>query len=201
MNKVGKYSLIILVIVLVLITTACNQKPDVEDIKENEEETVKIVFSEKVLDIAKMSPDEWVTDLINTSDGNYVDVYVNDDEASVTLEIKEEQRNFWIQSRENLMTKLKTKFSQLNPKYKIEYSDDYSHIDMYYDLNLDAYDAIYYVLYTEVICISEQLFNGVGSEGWFVSFNIYNSNTGKFVASGDSNTGLSYREEDWEASM
>ena len=89
MNKVGKYSLIILVIVLVLITTACNQKPDVEDIKENEEETVKIVFSEKVLDIAKMSPDEWVTDLINTSDGNYVDVYVNDDEASVTLEIKE----------------------------------------------------------------------------------------------------------------
>ena len=67
-------------IVVIAAFTACNQEVA-------ETEVIKIVYSEKFLGIAQMTPEDWVTDLINTGEGNYVDVYVNQDGASVTLEI------------------------------------------------------------------------------------------------------------------
>lgn len=194
MAKLKKIIFIPLMIAVITVLAACNQEVA-------KTEVIKIVYSEKFLGIAQMTPEDWVTDLINTSDENYVDVYVNEDGASVTLEITDEQKNYWVTSREEILDDLATEFSNLGPGYKIEYNDDYSHIDLYYNLELDAYDAIYYVMYTETFCINQQLFEGTGYDEWVVSFNIYNSDTGKLVKSGDSNTGLSYTEADWEASM
>lgn len=194
MAKLKTIIFIPLMIAVITALAACNQevaKPEV----------IKIVYSEKFLGIAQMTPEDWVTDLINTGEENYVDVYVNEDGASVTLEITDEQKNYWVTSREEILDDLATEFSNLGSGYKIEYNDDYSHIDLYYNLELDAYDAIYYVMYTETFCINQQLFKGIGHDEWVVSFNIYNSDTGKLVTSGDSNTGLSYTEADWEASM
>ena len=195
MSKVKKcIFLLLLAVVTVCMLTACNRKKP-------EEDGMKIIFSEKILGIAEITPEEWVEDLIAFSDENYVDVYVNDDGASVTLEISEEQRDYWITSIADTLDELKNRFAQLGTGFQIKYSEAYSYIDMYYNLELDAYDAIYYVIYTEVLCIDQQLFMGVGHDEWAVSFNIYNSDTGKLVTSGDSDTGLSYTESDWAASM
>lgn len=194
MSKMKKCSFILLAIVTMCMLAACSQKKP-------EKEGMKIVFSEKFLGIAQMTPENWVADLIDSSEANYVDVYVNDDGESVTLEISQEQQDYWLTSRADLLDQLKNQFAQLGSGYRIEYNEEYSHIDLYYNLELDAYDAIYYVMYTETFCISQQLFMGVGYDEWTVSFNIYNSDTGKLVTSGDSNTGLSYTESDWEASM
>lgn len=160
----------------------------------------EIVFSEKFLRVAQMEPQAWVDDLIATSEDQYVDVYVNEDGKTVTLEITEEQREYWKASRAEYIAVLQEKFTEIDPNYRIEISDDYTQIDLYYNLDLDAYSVTYNVVYSEVFSICMQLFNGVGAEEWFVAFNIYNSDTGKLVTSGDSNVGMSYEAEDWEAS-
>lgn len=72
---------------------------------------------------------------------------------------------------------------------------------MYYNLELNAVDAVYYVMHSEVFGVMQQLFAGVKHDEWKISINIYNSDTGKLVTSGDSDTGLNYKEEDWNASM
>lgn len=194
MSRVKKSAYVLLLIIICVQLSACKQG-------ETKENATKIVFSEKFLGIAQMSPEAWMTDLIDTSEGNYENVYVNDDGTTVTLEITDEQKEYWLTSRAELLDDLKSQFAQLGDGYKIEYSDDYSHIDLYYNLELDAYDAIYYVMYTETFCASQQLFSGTGHDEWMVSFNIYNSDTGKLVTSGNSDTGLSYNAADWEASM
>lgn len=199
MSKAKRVFLILLVILVGTLFSACDQGKS--DPQETEETVTKVVFSEKILGIAQMSPEDWMSDLMSTSEGNYENVYVNDAGTAVTLEITDTQKEYWMTSREKLLTDLKSQFAQLGTGYKIEYSDDYSHIDLYYNLELDAYEAIRYVMSTEVFCANLQLLSGVEHDQWKVSFNIYNSETGKLVTSGNSDTGLSYDASDWEASM
>lgn len=191
-----KRKILVLLIFTLLIFSGCTPTSTENTMKE----VVDIVFTEKFLRIVQMDPDAWVNDLVETSEGQYVSVYVNDDGVSVTLQITEDQRAYWIEPRAELTNMLKRDFSAIDPEYSIEINEDYSHIDFYYNLELDAYDAAYYVIYIESFCICQQLFNGVAPEEWFVSINIYNSDTGLLVTSGDSNTGLSYTTADWDAS-
>ena len=165
-----------------------------------ENNVVDIVFTEKFLRIVQMDPNTWANDLIETSEEQYVSVHVNEDGVSVTLQITEDQRTYWIESRADLLGMLQRRFSSINSDYAIKVNEDYSHIDFYYNLDLPAYDAGYYVIYIESFCICQQLLSGVGADDWFVSVNIYNSDTGLLVTSGDSNTGLSYTTADWDAS-
>lgn len=192
---------IILVLIIGILFFINNKIKDNNSDEIKEDEAIKIIFSEKFLNVAENTPEQWIESLKSTGENQYIDVYVNEEGKTVTLEIKETQREHWKKAYENSLETLKNKLYDINSNYRIEVNDDYSHIDMYYNLNLNAYDAIYYVIHAEVICICQQLINGVDSEEWKVSFNIYNSDTGKLVTSGDSNTGLSYEAEDWEKSL
>ena len=107
----------------------------------------------------------------------------------------------WIDRFAVLFGELRDNFNQINPDYKIEYSEDYRQVDMYYNLELDAAKVIYYVMYVEMYCVCEQFFYGTGEDEWKITFNIYNSDTGKLVTTGDSYTGLEYHNEDWLLSL
>ena len=50
----------------------------------------------------------------------------------------------------------------------------------------------------ETYCACVQIFNGIPADEWYVEANIYNTNTGKLVTSGSSETGLSYTIGDWK---
>ena len=183
----------ILCLVLVFLMTACG-------VEIPREETQTIVFSKKYLLTIDVSPEDWIEDLNNLGSDQYLELYINEDGETVTMMITSEQREFWLSIVEKGLHNLKAEINQTNSDYRIAYSDDYTHMDVYYNLDLSIPDATYYVIYTEGFCIFGQLLNGAEAEGWFVSCNIYNSDTGKLVTSGDSDTGLGYNTEDWKAS-
>ena len=184
----------ILCLVLVFLMTACG-------VEIPQEETQSIVFSRRFLGIADAYPEDWMEQINNLGADQYLEFYINEDGESMTMIITPEQREFWLSIVEKGLGNLKRGINGVNSAYKIEYSEDYAHMDVYYNLELPATDAIYYVIKTEVFCIFGQLLNGAEAEGWFVSCNIYNSDTGKLVTSGDSETGLYYDTDDWEASQ
>ena len=193
MKMIKKVLCGILCLMLVFGMAACGSEVP-------QEETQTIVFSRRFLGIADAYPEDWMEQINNLGADQYVDFYINDDGESVTMVITPEQREFWLSIVEKGLGNLKRGINGVNSAYSIEYSKDYTHMDAYYNLELPATDAIYYVIKTEVFCIFGQLLNGAEAEGWFVSCNIYNSDTGKLVTSGDSDTGLGYEPSDWEAS-
>ena len=184
----------ILCLVLVFLMTACG-------VEIPQEETQSIVFSRRFLGIADAYPEDWMEQINNLGADQYLEFYINEDGESMTMIITPEQREFWLSIVAKGLDNLKRGINGVNSAYLIEYSEDYAHMDAYYNLELPATDAIYYEIKTEVFCIFGQLLNGAEAEDWFVSCNIYNSDTGKLVTSGDSNTGLSYEPSDWEASQ
>ena len=165
-----------------------------------EEATMDVVFSAKFLNVAELSPEGWIDSLNELGQGQYADLYVNPDGESVTLKLTQEQKKFWMQLVFNGLELLTEEFCDIKDTYQVTYTDDLGCLDFYYDLDLPATSAIHYVIYFEVYCAFGQLLNAPDEEGWFVDFNIYNSDTGKLVTSGDSDMGLSYEPSDWEAS-
>ncbi|MGM9603405.1 MAG: hypothetical protein ACI3W5_17690 [Faecousia sp.] len=158
------------------------------------------MFSEKFLNVAEVSPEGWIESLNKLGADQYANVRVTDGGKSVTVDVTDSQIDFWISVVDDGLHKLESDFQNINSNYDINYSEDYSCVDLYYDLDLPARDAIYYVIYCEVYCAFGQLLNGEDPNAWVVSCNIFNSETGKLVTSGDSDTGLSYESSDWEAS-
>ena len=183
----------ILCLVLVFLVTSCG-------IEAPQEETQSIVFTKRFLMVVDVSPEEWIEDLNNMGANQYERLYVNDDNEAVTMEVTAEQREYWLSVVEKGLNNLQKEITALNDDYKITYSSNYTHIDIYYNPEMPLPDAGYYVVYADAFCIFGQLLNGVDAAGWFVSCNIYNSDTGKLVTSGDRETGLYYDTDDWEAS-
>ena len=183
----------ILCLVLVFLMTACG-------IEIPQEETQTIVFTSKFLMVADVYPEEWIEDLNNISADQYLQLYINDDGETVTMVITPEQREFWLSIVEKGLHKLQTEIANINRTHKIIYSEDYVCMDVYYDAAFSIGNASYFLVMTEVFCAFGQLLNGVAPDSWYVSISVYNADTGKLVANGDSNTGFSYEPSDWEAS-
>ncbi len=81
---------------------------------------------------------------------------------------------------------------------RVEVNEDYSVIDFYYNLGLDAQKVPELILGTETYSAYHQVFSG--HENWFITINIYNCDTGKIVVATDSDHKLHYEQSDWEAS-
>ena len=190
---IKKVICVILCLVLVFLMTACG-------IGIPQEETQTIVFTSKFLMVADVYPEEWIEDLNNISADQYLQLYINDDGETVTMVITPKQREFWLSIVEKGLRNMNAEIADINSTHKIMYREDYTHIDVYYDETLSYADVAYFVIMPEVFCAFGQLLNGVAPDGWYVSCNIYNADTGKLVASGDSDTGLYYDTDDWEAS-
>lgn len=200
-----------LCLALILCLFSCSSNPtDKPTVSENNTSAtysattsgsaITIVFSEKFLNVAEMSPEGWMESLNNLGSDQYVNLQISNDGKSVALDITDSQKEFWLSVVNNGLLKLTSNLKNINDNYNIQYSEDYSCIDLYYDLNLPATDAIYYVIYCEVYCAFGQMLNGTDPHSWTVNFNIYNSETDKLVTNGDSDTGLSYESSDWEES-
>lgn len=199
MKKYYRMICLLLCAVLSLCMVACTKEPakPTDIVKQD---TISVVFSEKLLNVAEVSPEDWVESLNNLGSGQYVGLQVSGSGKTVTLEITEAQKEFWLSVVAQGLQKLRNDFQAINSTYDICHSEDFSSIDFYYNLDLAGADAIYYVIYAEVYCAFGQLLNGADAASWVVNFNIYNSDTQKLVTSGSSDTGLSYESSDWEAS-
>lgn len=182
-----------LAVLILLGIAGCQRRP---------EDTVihTIEFSEKFLNIAQQTPQEWVEDLKVTAQGELEDVYVDEARGSVILKLADSHMPHWTKQMDSLLTQLRTDFSGIDDRYRLEYSEDYTNIDLYYNLDLPALEAVSYILHTELYCIFQQLLAGCGADGWVVAIQVYNCDTGKLVASGGSDSMLTYTKEDWEAS-
>jgi hypothetical protein len=184
----------VLSLLILLSITGCQKPADDQQIH-------TIEFSQKFLNIVQQTPEEWVEDLKVTAQGQLEDVYVSEAGDTVTLKLSDEHIPHWTGQMDSLLTQLRSDFSEIDENYRLEYSDDYKTVRLYYNLDLPALDAVSYVMHTETYCIFQQLLGGCGIDGWIVRIEIYNSDTGKLVASGGSESGLSYTKEDWEASQ
>lgn len=197
----------ILILVLALCISGCGYsqtqdeniefKNSVVSKEKNEEDIIKVNFNLKFINISGKTAEETVEEI--KDGGNCLDVYKNED-GTVTVEITKEQQEYWITSRGELLEELQEQFKEYDENYRLEHNDSYTQVDAYYNLELPADKAIVYVRYAEFLCASYQLFSGIESEGWKVTINVYNSDTGKLVKTGDSDVDLEYDNSDWEAS-
>ncbi len=183
---------LILVFLLLLSTSGCG--PGAEEAR------MTVIFPEKFIGIAGQTPEGWVEALEDAGPDQYLSLTAEPESGSVIMEITETQRQFWKNTMRTALDKYCRELSMENPSYKVTLSSDYAQADFYYNLDLNAADAVYYVMGVETYCICMQLLNGADPDNWIVTMTIYNSDTGKTVTSGNSNEGLSYSAEDWEAS-
>lgn len=181
---------IFMVMCLCFLAVACSEQSPNEDIK-------KITFYSEYLTFINSDPQKAINDF---SDGNgCVSAYANED-GSATVEFYESQWKGYIEDGEKILEQTKNDFADIQDGYAIEYQDDYKTINFYYNLDLPAEDAIYNILKVEMICCQLQIYNGADENSWKVTVNIYNSDTGKLVTTGNPDE-LGYTEEDWRASM
>ena len=90
-------------------------------------------------------------------------------------------------------------FGEFGESYHLYIKENYSEVDIYYDRDLYPYYVGKYMSRAEWLCAEIQLFSGI--DDWYVTINVYNSKTGKLVATGDNkNNNVSYDEEDWKRS-
>ena len=203
-NKVA-----ILLVIAVFSTTGCGKEQiqNIENInndgktektiQNNEEEIIKVDFSQKFLNISGKSAEETVEEIKNG--GNCLDIYENED-GTVTVEINKEQQEYWMDSRGTMMEELQEQLQEYDQNYRLEHNDSFTEVNAYYNLELPADKVIVYVMYAVFLCASYQLFSGIASDEWRVAINIYNCDTGKLVKSGSSDEDFGYEDSDWEAS-
>ena len=163
------------------------------------ETTVDILINQKIINISGHDADGWIEDIEN-SDLPYENISKNED-GTITLSLTETQRDRWIDFRMERIKKTQKEFSEFQDGYRIEFSDAYKTINFYYNLDLEPIEAIKYFTIAEIECGFYQLLSGVENGEWYVQMNVYNSDTGKLVTSGDSNHNLHYEYEDWEKSF
>ena len=209
MRRTYRNKTIVLLMAIVIMIAGCG-KEQIQNIKNinndgktektiqnNEEEIIKVDFSQKFLNISGKSAEETVEEIKNG--GNCLDIYENED-GTVTVEINKEQQEYWMDSRGTMMEELQEQLQEYDQNYRLEHNDSFTEINAYYNQELPWDKAGVYVMYAEFLCASYQLFSGVNSEEWKVVINVYNSDTGKLVKTGDSDVDLTYDNSDWEAS-
>ncbi len=209
MQKGYKNKAVILMIVFAVAITGCSQGKIqsienensignvVKSSEKSDEKIIKIDFDQKFLNISGKSAEEVVEEI--KDGGNCLDIYENED-GTVTVEISEEQQEYWEVSRGKLMNELEEQLQGYDENYHLEHNDSFTEVSIYYNQELPWDKAGVYVMYAEFLCASYQLFAGVDSEEWRVVINIYNSDTGNLVKSGSSDVDLTYNNSDWEAS-
>ena len=182
-------------------TRNIDRKTDTEknsdDKEKSEEDIVKVNFDLKFITISGKSAEETVEEI--RDGGNCLDIYENED-GTVTVEITEEQQKYWLNSRGYMLEELQEQLQEYDENYRLEHNDSYTQVDAYYNLDLPVDKAVVYVRYAEFLCASYQIFSGVDDDKWKVTINVYNSDTGKLVKTGDSDVDLEYDDSDWEAS-
>ena len=151
-------------------------------------------LDQKFLKLGGLSPEEYARDLVKTfGEESFVNIVAHDD--SVSVELTEDQRQELVENIIRQVEYLDFEFGEIDENYHFLAKENYSVVDIYYDLNLSPYNVGYYILHAEWLCAEIQIFSG--ADEWYVEINVYNANTGKLVATGDSEHNVKYNEEDW----
>ncbi len=189
---------ILLVCLLVLcLASGCKQNP----VQNEQKATVEI--PSKVLSIAGMGVEEMCQNMEELSTHSSKNLYcemVKTSKGGVEVTILERERSEWLKGIEEAYEILMEKSNIEEKGYRVEFAEDFRSFDAYIDRTVTNEDLVYYITIPELNCAYYQLFSGVGAEDWYVKANIYNLETGKILAQGDSNSVLTITQSDWAAS-
>lgn len=163
----------------------------------NNSSVASYTLNNKLVNITGKEPDEVAEDFKSSLNGNITDASANDD-GTVTIKLTDKQRKYVVSFMEERVNDMQDEIKKQDERYKIEVNDDYSELDFYYDQNLDIKMVTALVFGTETYSAYHQIFSD--REDWFTTINIYNCDTGKLVATGDTNNDINYDNSDWEAS-
>lgn len=135
-----------------------------DDKEKSEENVIEVNIDSKFITISGKTAEELVENI--KEGGDCLGVKQNQD-GTLTVEITEQQQQeYWLPSRGELMEELQEQLKEYDENYRLEHNDSYTQVDAYYNLELPADKAIIFVIYAEVLCASYQLFSGVDSEEW-----------------------------------
>lgn len=183
--------------VMLVLITGCSGKTQNSEFEKSKGKT--IIFNKKLVKVIGMSAEELKEDLEKNGTENYEEIVAHED-STVSITVTEEQTSYWLESREKLLKEMQDSFAELGESFKMEYDTGFATINYTFSPDLDVQTAASYVINGEVYCAMHQLFSHGEGEEWKVFINIYNSQTGKLVTSGDSETGISWTKEDWDKS-
>lgn len=204
MNKITKQIAAIGLALMVLFTGGCASGEPQSGSSSNSGESQSaaaaastVTFNQKLVKISGLSPADFKADLQGNGIENYETITVNED-GSVSITVTDEQREYWLTSREGLLQDVKDNFAAIGENYSITYNTDFTEIDFYFSKDLRESTAAYYISLAEVYSAMHQLFSGTAEDSWYFSARIFNAINGNLVASGDSENGISWKAEDWD---
>lgn len=139
---------------------------------------------ECVQDFKDSFGNEGITDVQSSPDG------------SVTVTFTESQRQAAVSHMEQRISDMNDLIKSKKDSYAAETNNDYTVLTVRYDRDLDMNTILMVVFGSETYCAYHQIFTE--NNGWKISINIYNSDTGKLLASGDQDHAISYDDSDWD---
>ena len=182
----------------ILLIACVGTEQSGKDVPSDSSDTdVQILIDSRIAHISGMSVEEYWESIKEY--GQYISID-KEGEDGITISVTEEQRQKWIDDYITIAEDAKAKFSKAGDNYNANISNGYDHVDLYLTMDVDPALLASTVQSIEVSCAYYQLFHD-RTERWFVSFDIYNAETGKLVVSGDSDDGLDWTKEDWQKSQ
>lgn len=189
---------ILLVCLLVLcLASGCKQDP-----MQNEQKAT-VIIPAKVIRIAGQDVDGMsknMDDLSTLSGRQLYREIAQTPDGGVEVTLLESERSEWLKGIQEAYDVLMEHSGLAKKNYRVELAADFESFDTYIDRTVTDVDTMYCFIAPELTCAYYQLFSGVGAEDWYVKANIYNLETGKILAQGDSNSVLTITQSDWEAS-
>lgn len=187
MNR--KLSVLILTAACLFLATACSNGNSAQ----SDQQATEVVINTKLLNVSGNSADA-LLDTFNQA-GHIETGKVNSD-GTVSLYMTEEELVYWKEQEVSYLENINNRMQEKSPGYALKYDDSHSYVQLYYNQQADEADVSVWLMTSECYSALYQLFDHPDSD-WYVSIEIYNSDTGMLVASGDSNASFSYDDDDW----
>ena len=127
------------------------------------------------------------------------------DDGSACLTYSQEQYCYQVAWTEDELVSASSSFAASYTGCRVEVSGDAQTIDCYltYETVTNAASRQWTsdVAYLEMLCGQKQILSHPGDGAWCVAINVYNTGTGKLVATGGSDTSdVTFNQDDWKAS-
>lgn len=193
-------SIILLSFLILTCLNGCIRRADIVPTDDPEMETVpdepvrEIVLTSKYLGKCGISADEW----IEAHNKNEYSCYSIREDGALLIMVTERQLGILKTYSEEMIQDACDTFSEEDPEYHIDVSDDHKRADFYYYPDMDHITESSCMTKVFLNCIALQIYEGCEEDTWNVEINIYNVRTGKLVTTGGTETDIHYSIEDWK---
>lgn len=172
-----KHILIILTLCIFLFT-GCSAETNTNTPKEN------IIIDSKIIETIGFDTEDLLYEVSPTLSDLNVEVYETGSKG-IVIAMTPQQKKILAKYYSNFAEMLQKEFENVNNNYKIEFSEDFTEINMYYNSNLSLEYIEKYALYAEITAIINQYFDSNENFAYLLNINIYNCDTNELVRYGN----------------